>query len=55
MLNQDPLIHDPPARLQRHGRKIKLAVTPCITVVDLLKRALVPERVAKAGVLLCAA
>ncbi len=52
MHNRDPAVHDPPARIQRHGRKIKLAVTPCITVIDLLARGLVRERVVLSGVLL---
>jgi len=52
MHNRDPAIHDPPSRLQRHGRKIKLAITPCITVIDLLARGLVRERVVLSGVLL---
>ncbi len=43
---------DSPARLQRHGRKIRLAVTPSVTVIDMLARGLDEKRVVKSRVLL---
>ena len=51
MLNRDPAVREDPLTMQRRGRKLRLAVTPIVTVTRFVEEGLVPRKVVYAGVL----